>query len=79
MYSHADVRERFETDGVDRTSASHFVCVTYLDNEWVYFTGSSRAAFTPVPTDILVAAVNDTAVTPQLTASPDATRNCDGL
>jgi hypothetical protein len=59
MYSEMDVHERFKATGkVHNDNAHHFVCVTYAGGEWKYDTNSKYIAFTPLSTDVLVAAAD---------------------
>jgi len=71
MYSHQEVRERFG-DHADPTSLSKFICVMYHDDTWLFSDKiQNLQPFTPLPTDILVAEVNTTAVMPKMTGSPE--------
>lgn len=75
MYSAEDVRERFAAHPPDVNAARHFICVKYISGVWKYDDNLAYYAFTPEPSDVLVAAVDYSADTVTSLSGTNTTEN----
>ena len=70
MYSAENVHSRFSSAAVHANNDDHFVCVVW-DGSWQYDTNDDYVAFTPAPTDLLVAQADFSAHTATLAEGAD--------